>query len=332
MRTTFLFSIGVLFVSLAIGAQTVNLEKEFRDDSLGYTLSYPSDWIYQRPSEYTVVFSGQQGTAAYHATVTIQNVASTMIGGIFEDVISVVNDYKCQLVAGVEEIYFYDQKTWRWRLEDGRELQGIGFTAEYPLQGDVFKTSEVIFPHANGNIFCSWAYSAPKEDYDNYADIANAMFDSWTFTTGVSGSSMTQPPTGTTSSSLAILFETRDHIYQLASSDSEFNLGKRDKKQYTITVPAPGYLACILIDEPEQWIGVKVYNLAGEELAGKATTAASIYGGTSEVLSGRYVVEVAPGKFLDDSDFQLYVVFSRGEFTEEDLSAQFGDPYQVLGR
>jgi len=188
MRTAFLISIGVLFVSLAIGAQTVTLEKEFRDDSLGYTLSYPSDWIYQRPSEYTVVFSGQHGTAAYHATVTIQNVASTRIGGIFGDVISVVNDYKCQLVSGLEEICFYDQKTWRWRLEDGRELQGIGFTAEYPFQGDAFKTSQVIFPHPNGNIFCSWAYSAPVEDYDTYADIVNAMFDSWEFTVGAPAS------------------------------------------------------------------------------------------------------------------------------------------------
>jgi len=332
MRTVLVLAVGMILVGLVVGAQTVNLGKEFRDDSLGYTLSYPSDWIYQRPSEYTVVFSGRMGTTAYHATVTIQNVASTRIGGIFEDVISVVNDYKCQLVAGVEEIYFYDQKTWRWRLDDGRELQGIGFTAEYPLQGDVFKTSEVIFPHANGNIFCSWAYSAPKEDYDTYSDIANAMFDSWTFTSGVSGSSTTQPPAGTTSSSLAILFEVRDHVHRLANSDSEFNLGKRDKKQYTITVPAPGHLACILIDEPEQWIGVKVYNSAGEEVAGKATTAASIYGGTFEVLSGTYKVEVGPGKFLDDSDFHLYVVFSRGEFTEEDLIAQFGDPNQVLGK
>ena len=75
----------------------------------------------------------------------------------------------------------------------------------------------------------------------------------------------------------------------------------------------------------------RFYNSAGEEVTGKAITAASIYGGTSEVLSGSYIFEVGPGKFLDDSDFHLYVVFSQSEFTEEDLVAQFGDPYQVLG-
>ena len=188
MRTVLVLAVGIIVVGLVMGAQAVNLGKEFRDDSLGYTLSYPSDWIYQRPSEYTVVFSGQPETAAYHATVTIQNVASTRIGGVFDDVISVVNDYKCQLVSGLEEICFYDQETWVWRLEDGRELLGIGFKAEYPFQGDAFKTSQVIFPHPNGNIFCSWVYSAPVEDYDTYADIVNAMFDSWEFTVGAPAS------------------------------------------------------------------------------------------------------------------------------------------------
>jgi len=182
MRTVLLVTIGVLLFGLAIQAQTVALENWFQEELFGFGVAYPADWIYQRPSEVTVVFSGQPGTAAYHATVTIQNVASTRIGGVFVDVISVVNDYKCQLVSGLEEICFYDQETWGWRLEDGRELLGIGFKAEYPFQGDAFKTSQVIFPHPNGNIFCSWAYSAPVEDYDTYADIVNAMFDSWEFT------------------------------------------------------------------------------------------------------------------------------------------------------
>lgn len=331
MRRYLLFVVGVLLLSFAIQAQTVDLENQFRDESLGYVVAYPADWVYQKTSEFSVVFSGRPGTAAYYATVTIQNVASTRIGGIFDDVMSVANDYKCQLVSGVEEIHIYGQETWVWRLENGEELSGIGFKAEYPYQGDVFKTSQVIFPHPNGNIFCSWAYTASVDDYDQYVDIVNAMFDSWTFTTGTPISETPQPPTGPTSSGLVILFEIRDHIYQLANSNSEFNLGKRDKKRYTFTVPAHGYLACVLIDEPEQWIDATVY-LAGKEVAGKAGTAASIYGGVSEVSPGSYMVEVAPGKFLDDSDFQLYIAFSQSEFAEEDLIAQFGDPYQVLGK
>jgi len=315
-------------VFCALGAE---LTMEFRDEALGYFLYYPSQWIYEKPSQYTVVFSGQVGTPEYHTTITIQNIASKKIGGVFDDVLSVVNDYKCQLVAGVEEICFYNQKTWVWRLSDGRALEGIGFTAEYPYEGTAFKTTQVIFPHANGDVFCSWAYSAALENYDTYRDIVDAMFDSWTFITGPAGSS-SKPGSSVQSSDIAILFEAENHIHRLANSDSEFNLGKRDKKQYTVSVPAPGYLACILIDEPEQWIGVTVYNSAGQEVGGKATTAASIYGGTHEVLSGSYLVEVMPGKFLDESDFKLYIVFSRSEFTEDDLISRFGSPNQVLSR
>jgi hypothetical protein len=157
------------------------------------------------------------------------------------------------------------------------------------------------------------------------------MYDSWSFITNTSETS-SKPGSSIQSSDIEILFEVQDHIYRLANSDSEFNLGKRDKKQYTIRVPAPGYLACILIDEPEQWIGVTVYNSAGQEVAGKVTTATSIYGGVYEVLSGSYIVEVIPGKFLDESDFKLYIVFSRSKFTEDDLISRFGSPNQVLSR
>ena len=322
----------VIILSAAICGSVLAVDKQFADETLGYSLLYPSDWVYTRPAGYTVVFSGQPGTPAYRATVTIQNVASSSIGGIFDDVLSVVNDYKCQLVSGLEEICFYEQRPWSWRLPDGRELAGLGFTADYTFKGEPFRTMQVIFPHSNGEVFCSWAYSAPQEFYDDYTDIINAMFDSWTFLELSANHEGTQGQDTSASSDMVMLLEEADHIYRLANSDSEFNMGTRDKKDYSIRVPSPGYIACVLIDEPGQWIGVTVRDAAGEEKAGKAGTALSIYGAVEEVLSGTYSVEVAPNKFLDESDFQLYILFSKTVFTQDDLVTMFGDQNQSLQR
>ncbi len=56
----------VLFVCLLAGcapvfAQTVDLGNVFQGQGFGYLIRYPSDWIYQNPSPYTVVFSGAAG-------------------------------------------------------------------------------------------------------------------------------------------------------------------------------------------------------------------------------------------------------------------------------
>jgi hypothetical protein len=58
----------------------------------------------------------------------------------------------------------------------------------------------------------------------------------------------------------------------------------------------------------------------------------SIYGGIFECLSGAYLIRVMRGRFLDGSDFHLYLMINRAEFAEGDLIRQFGDPNQVLSR
>jgi len=326
MRTKWIMIVGSLILGIVVGAAG-QVDREFRDESLGYYLLYPSHWMFQRPAPFTVVFSGRPGTTAYYATVTIENVASTRIGGLFDTVADVVNDYKCQRVEAIQEIYIYDHDAWTWRLPDGRVLEGIGFMAEYPYQGAVYKTFQVVYPHENGTVFCSWAYTAPRDDYEDFSAIADAMFDSWTYLTPSTGPSSSA---AAASLELSTLLDVTGHIYRLAATESEFSLGKKDTREYAVTIPSHGYVACVLIDEAGQWIGATVYDEVGKKVAGRAGVAASIYGGVYEIDPGTYRVVVSPEKAFDDSDFRLVVVFSHSEFTVNALIARFGDPEQVL--
>lgn len=75
MRTLVFLAISLLTVCAPALAADVPLANLYEDPGMGLSIHYPGDWIYQKPSQYTVVFSGPQGTAAYHSTVTLENIA-----------------------------------------------------------------------------------------------------------------------------------------------------------------------------------------------------------------------------------------------------------------
>jgi len=332
VRTLILVLVGGLALGAAVGAQTVDLGRVFQGQGFGYSIGYPDDWIYQNPSAYTVVFSGAPGTEAYYSTVTLQNLASTAMGGMYTSVDDVVSQFKCELASGSDEIRIYDSVPWTWTLPDGRRFLGKGYTVEFTKDGTDYKAWEVVFPHPSGRVFCSFAYTSSPEDFDTYLPIAQAMFDSWSFVeSGTTDGSSSSSATGTTApSGITVLFQASGHIYRLAATDDEFSLGKQDKRTYTVTVPSSGYLSCAVVSQTGQWIACSIYDSAGTKVAGRAGNQGSIYGGINPIEPGTYTVVVGPMKATDDSEFQLFVYFRTTEFTLDDLIAAFGDQYRRL--
>ena len=49
--------------------------QRFSDPAAGYSIAYPIDWMIDRQSTHTIIFSGKEGSHAYYATVSIQNTA-----------------------------------------------------------------------------------------------------------------------------------------------------------------------------------------------------------------------------------------------------------------
>ena len=188
----FVLMLLTLFISAAAGCVTVvsepgpssspvtgkvPLENTFQEGAFGFTMRYPDDWVYEA-SGYTVIFSGKKDTAAYYSTVNIQNLASIKSGGTYENVDSVISDFKQQLETA-SNTKVYSEKTFVYTMEDGEKLTGGQFTAEYTYQGEAFKLIQVAVPRSDGKAFYAWAYTSPIGQFDTYLGIAQAMLDSW---------------------------------------------------------------------------------------------------------------------------------------------------------
>lgn len=160
------------------GAETK--DKLFRDDKLGYYIKYPVEWVYEKPSEYQVVFSGVKGTQAYYNMVSVQVFASSKRGGQFKDAAAFIEELKKQL--RLKNAKIYDEKVFVYASERAKTLTGAQFLTEYKRHGKEYKQWHVIVPDKSEEVFYVWSYVSLINQYDTYLGRAKEMLSSWKIT------------------------------------------------------------------------------------------------------------------------------------------------------
>ena len=314
----------LLIVGMALTA--FGLDNTFEDATLGYAIEYPADWVVERPSTYAVRFTGAAWIPASRVDFTIQNVASIAIGGSYADVAALLDDLKCQLVAGADDICIYIGETITIVDADGRTLAGSQIAVEYERGGGIYREWIAVVPHGSGEIFYVLTYHARREDYDRYEPTVLDMVRSWTIG-GLQGagvpatSSTTQPGSG----DITVLLQDSGHI-----GPYDYAAGSYDKRTYDVTVTTHGYLAIAVIDEAGESISGWVTSPKGIEVMHKAGNFAEIYTDAYEVFPGTYELKVGQDTMVTESDFAVTVYFSTQPFTIDDLEAAFGSRYQVM--
>lgn len=148
----------------------------FSDPQLGYAIAYPEDWIVERPSGFTIVIGGPEGTEAYYATINVQNLASRNLGGVYGSVDDVYAEFKGQVEGAGGRTYDRQDYALNW---SGGVAAGLEFMAEYRLQGQPMRQWIVVIQR-NDNIFHQFSYTAPADLYEQYLATAIAIHDSWT--------------------------------------------------------------------------------------------------------------------------------------------------------
>jgi hypothetical protein len=53
---------------------------------------------------------------------------------------------------------------------------------EYVMAGERYKQWVIVIPRPKGDIFHTWFYTSPINQYNDFFNIAKAMLDSWTIT------------------------------------------------------------------------------------------------------------------------------------------------------
>jgi len=316
----------VTAILLGISLAAVGLDNTFEDASLGYAIDYSGDWVVERPSTYVVRFTGAAWIPASRVAFTIQNVASTAIGGTYADTADVLDDLKCQLVKGAEDICIYVGETITVVDADGRALTGPQIVAEYEAAGDIYQEWIAVVPHGSGEVFYVLSYLALRDDYDRYEPTVLDMVRSWTIGGSQgSGIASTSPTTQPGSGPISVLLQDTGHI-----GPYDYAAGSYDKRYYDVTVTTYGYLAIAVIDEAGESISGWVTSPKGIEVMHKAGNFAEIYTDAYEVAPGTYEIKVGQDTMVTESDFSVTVYFSTQPFTIEDLEAQFGSRYQVM--
>jgi hypothetical protein len=307
------------FVVLLFGL--VAQARSFSDSTLGYSIDVPDSWQVERPSSYEVQFSGNSGAAA-SAVFSIQNVASTAIGGQYAEVAALVEDLKCQWVAGSGDICIYLGDALLVRDAAGNVLSGPQWIAEYEYGDTVYKEWLAVVAHSSGQVFYVLTYTIPRTYYDAVEPTILDMLGTWTI--GASSSTASGTPSSS-ASSIRVLFEDRGHI-----GPYDYAADAYDKRLYQVTIPTAGYVALCVVDEPSESISGWILTLGGQTIVQKPGNAADVYTGCYEVPAGTVVVKVGQDTMVTESAFELYLYFSTQPFTIDDLVARFGPRVRTL--
>ena len=147
--------------------------KLFSSPELGYSIRYPSNWVYEKVSPFALVFSGREGTDAYLATVSVQNVQAGATERASREIMS---NLKAQLAKDATEVSYFGEGPISLKEAGGK---GVEFLVTYKKNGRGFRQWSIIIPRPSGAVAHIWTYSAPVERFERYRKIAETMFRSW---------------------------------------------------------------------------------------------------------------------------------------------------------
>jgi len=158
-------------------ASDIKLGADFGPEGWGYSIDYPIDWTKVEPSNYAVVFSGHQGTAAFHTTVSIQNVRTketkdklAAVKGELARLEGRMQDETSGLEVLTRQPFVYEKK--------GKKIEGAQMVAEFAKRGDAFRQWIVILPRPKAPILHVWIFTGPLEDFPLALPTAKAMLES----------------------------------------------------------------------------------------------------------------------------------------------------------
>lgn len=155
--------------------------RHFAERRLGYSVDYDPAWILERPTPDAILISGPEGTDAYMASVTIQNVAPPEADSPVQAASRVMDDIRAQFQEKAKDMVFERDGPYIY-LKNDVFLLGREFIASFTLNGKKWKQWSLVIPRPDGSVAHYWSYQAPAEEYGRYLPQAEIILRSWTVT------------------------------------------------------------------------------------------------------------------------------------------------------
>ena len=151
----------------------------FAEPEYGYSIRYPKQWVYIKPSRMTAMFSGAEGSDAYSAIVSVQNISPPNAKTSEDAAIEALSELKSSLQKSVQQLQILNDRPWEYFREPYR-LNGRELIVSYRHAGQDFMKRILVVPRPFHNLAHIWSYTAPTEIFNTYAETANKMLLSWT--------------------------------------------------------------------------------------------------------------------------------------------------------
>ena len=152
--------------------------RHFADPKFGFSIDYPADWIVAKPSPFTVIFRGREGTDAFYATIGIRNVRSSSAAGQRQVVAAVLSDLKAQLAAAATAVEYFGDRPLTYD-KNGLRLEGHEFLVTYTMEEERFRQWTIIIPRPKGEIAHVWSYASSEARFHFFRPVVEAMWKSW---------------------------------------------------------------------------------------------------------------------------------------------------------
>ena len=151
----------------------------FEEPGYGYSIKYPKDWVHMMPSKMTAMFSGVEGSPAYSAIVSVQNISPPKVETSEDAARAVLSELKLTLKKSALSLRVRYDKPWNY-VREPFHLNGRELIFSYSHAGQNFLKKIIIVPRPFRKLAHIWSYTAPTEIYDTYKEIANKILLSWT--------------------------------------------------------------------------------------------------------------------------------------------------------
>ncbi len=152
--------------------------RRFGEKRLGYAIEYDPAWILERPTPEAVMFSGDVGTEAFYATVSIQNASPPDAETAVQAASLIMDDIRAQFAKDARDVVFDREAPYIYQRDD-EFLLGREFTVSYVMNGERFRQWTLIVPRSQGRVAHIWSYRAPDALYQRFLPVAEKMLRSW---------------------------------------------------------------------------------------------------------------------------------------------------------